>query len=61
MKQSFDWISAAIESCTNEWQLECCFKLIELFNQRYGDDGTREYDSLRQLILDKQVYISIHL
>jgi len=37
MEQSYNWITNCINSCTNEWQLESCKKLIDLFTFKYDD------------------------
>lgn len=35
LETSFEWVKAAILSCTNDWHLRCCSTLIDLFQQKY--------------------------
>jgi hypothetical protein len=40
-----DWISSIIESCNNDFQLECADNLIELFSKR--TENSELIDNLR--------------
>lgn len=34
----FNFVLAAIRSCNNQWQLECCETLISLFVAKHGNE-----------------------
>jgi hypothetical protein len=35
--KSYEWIVSAIDSSTNEFHIECCKKLIELFSNKFPE------------------------
>lgn len=37
MHKSYHWVIKVIESCTDEFQLNCCKVLINLFQNKYED------------------------
>ena len=43
MEKDYLWIIDCMDSCTNEFQLNCCATLIQLFNRKYGDK-VNEYE-----------------
>lgn len=57
MEQSFNWIKDNIESCLTQFQLDCCWILIDLFDKKYGDDGYRLKDELLSSWLAKEAMI----
>jgi hypothetical protein len=42
--KSFEWIVSAIQSSTNQFHLECCRKLIDLYSQKFGEEDKNELD-----------------
>lgn len=38
IQETYDWITNCIYSCTNEFQLKCCYELVDLFRRRYKID-----------------------
>ena len=43
-QKSFEWVVAAIDSSTNQFHLECCRKLIDLYFQKFGEEQKSELD-----------------
>lgn len=35
--KSYEWIKSAIESSNNPFHIDCCKKLVELYNNRYSN------------------------
>lgn len=48
MQQDKKFIIDCINSCVNQWQLECCERLIELFVIKHGEG--KEHELLSALI-----------
>ena len=48
MEQDNKFILGCINSCLNQWQLECCERLIELFVIKHGEG--KEHELLSALI-----------
>lgn len=58
MEQSYKWITSAIDSCTNDFQLRCCETLISLFETKYGNEGKSNVDELWNKMLAKSGQIA---
>lgn len=56
MNTDINWILKCIDSCTNEFQLNCCLRLIECFSIKYPDNP-EPLSIMRLRIMDKQVFI----
>ena len=48
--QAYRWLSIIIESCTDEFQIECCRKLVDYYANIYGI-GTNHYELSNQITL----------
>lgn len=61
MIDTYIWILAAIESCTNQFHLECSEKLMELFASKYGRDGEDQYNLLIQALVNKKTFLTVEV
>lgn len=61
MKESCLWVWNCIDSSTNEFQLNCCHNLINLFRQMYTlEDGFgKYYDHLMSKYDSKKIQMSV--
>lgn len=61
MEQSFEWIVTCIQSCTNNFQLDCCRTLIELFRDmyKYEEDAYKYLDKLSDEIIERETFLII--
>ena len=54
MQRCFEWIKLCINSCTDNFQLECCRTLMQLFEIRFEDAAWQLNRELIQIITDKE-------
>ena len=61
MEQSFEWIVTCIQSCTNDFQLDCCRTLIELFRDMYKDEEEvyGYLDKLQSELIERQTFLIV--
>jgi hypothetical protein len=38
MEDSFNWIKPIISSCTNQFHIDTCIKILELFALKYNEE-----------------------
>lgn len=50
MHSTYEWIIECIKSCTNDFQLICCSKLMGLFLERYENE--QEAGILHSMLID---------
>lgn len=36
MRQDFEWVKNSINKCKTFWQLDCAYKMYEMFLSQYG-------------------------
>lgn len=59
MDAAYLWIRDCINSCRDGWQLNCCLKLLELFKEKYKEEGKALGGQLLHTIITKQTIISV--
>lgn len=61
MEKDFLWIRQCILSCTNRFQLDCCYKLVELFLEKNIDEPKvkQDYSDLLTTLTNKETLLSI--
>ncbi len=59
MNKCFEWIKSCINSCNDNFQLECCRTLMQLFEIRFEESAWQLNRELLQVISDKETTITI--
>jgi hypothetical protein len=63
MEKSFEWVISAITTSTNQFHIEGCKKLIELFATKYSlEDGfAGAYIDLTNGLINKITFLNIEV
>jgi hypothetical protein len=59
MEQAADRIKAAIESSINQYHLDGCEILLDLFAKKYGESCKQVYNELLAALMEKQTFLTI--
>ena len=51
MHESYDWIVGCIYSCKNQFHIDCCKKLIDLFESQFKSEE-KCYRLVAELLVD---------